>query len=278
MRDAVLDAQHLINGQPLSTISVVDRGFLYGDGIFETLRVEQGKCVFWDAHIRRLDQGCEVLGLPKPSVSLLEEEMRQLVGIKTGVAKIILTRGAGQRGYQLPLKANTTRVLSFFSDTVGPTKYFPISTGPARICHLRLSQQPALAGIKHLNRLEHVMARAEWQDPNIAEGILMDTQGHVISGTMTNLFIIKNQHLYTPIIDKCGVKGIAREQIIAYCHKTQIACEEKEISLTELVESDEIMVCNSVKGITAITAIQEYNKQFTTHFIKQYMSQALAFC
>lgn len=272
MRDAAIEAQHLINGQPLSTISVVDRGFLYGDGVFETLRVSQGKCIFWKEHIKRLEQGCEVLGLPRPDSELLQREMQQLVGKQSGVAKIIVTRGEGERGYQLPAIVRATRVLSFFPGN--PEKK---REAKARICQLRLSHQPALAGIKHLNRLEHIIARAEWQDPSIKEGILMDTQGRVISGTMTNLFCVKNERLYTPKIDNCGVKGIAREEIIAYCHKKQIPCEEKNISLAELISSDEIMVCNSVKGITAITAIQEYDKQFTTHFIEQHISQALAF-
>lgn len=271
-------AKHLINGCESSHISVLDRGLLYGDGLFETIWVHEGNPYYWATHLQRLWRGSDILALPKFGKQILETEIAQVCQKQSGILKIIITRGESERGYQLPHITNPTRIISFFPD-VNPladkNKFLQIK---ARICKVRLSPQPFLAGIKHLNRLEHIMARSEWRDDQIGEGILLTYNDHVISGTMTNLFFTKDNKVYTPKIVECGVRGIAREQIITYCHQQQISCEEVEVSLQQLLNADEIFLCNSIKGILAITEIEGYNHQFTTHFTHRFLKQALVFC
>lgn len=272
-----MTSQHLINGCESSSLSVLDRGLLYGDGLFETLWVYQGKPTYWEAHIRRLLQGIEVLSLPPLPISLLETEATRLCQNQTGILKIIITRGIGERGYRPPSTSNLTRILSFFPDLNPLAIKNKFSQTKAKICKLRLSLQPLLAGIKHLNRLEHVLAQTEICEDKIGEGILLSYTGQVISGTMTNLFCIKNKIVYTPQITECGVRGIAREQIIAYCHQYSLPCIETTISLQELLVADEIFLCNSVKGILSITEIEGYSYQFSTEFTEQFLKPALIF-
>jgi 4-amino-4-deoxychorismate lyase len=127
----------------------------------------------------------------------------------------------------------------------------------ARICALRVSAQPALAGIKHLNRLENVLARREWGDPDIAEGILLDSDGNVIGGTMTNIFIAENGALTTPDLRLSGVAGVTRERIFARAAASGIACRVENISTERLLESDEAFVVNSVIGVWQIRALAD---------------------
>ena len=171
----------------LPTVPFDDRGFAYGDGVFETLLLRDGQPVLWAFHRARLSRGCEVLGITPPSDQALEASWQApdtSRHVETGqtaqleVLKIVVTRGSGGRGYASPAEP-VTRLLSQRS---------PFAPAPERwqqgvsvcLCHMRLGHQPVLAGIKHLNRLENVMARREWQGDDIAEGLLADPQGNVI--------------------------------------------------------------------------------------------------
>ena len=106
------------------------------------------------------------------------------------LAKIVVTRGAGGRGYGIPPGLRTTRLVMAFDATQQPAERTRDGVA-ARRCALVLSEQPWLAGAKTLNRLENVLARAEWDDPAIAEGLLCDAAGRVVEGTMSNLFAVR---------------------------------------------------------------------------------------
>ena len=204
----------LINGQSAEHISVLDRGFQYGDGLFETLRVSTGKPRCWTQHMTRLAAGCQVLhiAMPEPAL-LLSEAMSLCAGRRDGVLKIIVTRGVGERGYAPPAQAATTRVLSLSSAAVFPQTYYRDGVS-VRVCDTRLAGNPVLAGIKHLNRLEQVLARAEWRN-EVAEGLMLDNNNNVIEGTMSNLFCVQESEsgpvLKTPLLTQRGVKGITGE-------------------------------------------------------------------
>jgi 4-amino-4-deoxychorismate lyase len=268
----------LINGQEQSQISILDRGLLYGDGLFETIWVHQGKAFYFADHLHRLQNGCERLAIPAPSSETLLTEIEQLCSDQQGILKIIITRGIGERGYRSPEKINCSRIVSFFPENQPQIANHKLSIIKARICKTRLSQQINLAGIKHLNRLENVMARSEWQTADIMEGIMLDTDEQVISGTMTNLFLIKEGILYTPEIKTSGIKGIAREQILRYCDNHRIPCYETKITLKQLLNADEFFFCNSIQGFWAVKEIEGHDKQFSTEFIQHYLKQALIFC
>ncbi len=239
----------LVNGSDKDHIELSDRGFQYGDGLFETIAVRNGKPVCFDRHLVRLKDGCDRLYIPFPGAELLTLEARQLVQQTTdSVLKIILTRGSGGRGYRQPNTIKTTRVLSLHPFPEYPSNYK--ETGiVTRFCNTRLGINPDLAGIKHLNRLEQVIARAEWSDPAIQEGIMLDNNGYVIEGTMTNLFYVKNNTVYTSPIDLSGIAGIIRGIIMQMSSSYGYPVIEHNFTKEQLLSADELFLTNSIIGI-----------------------------
>jgi 4-amino-4-deoxychorismate lyase len=245
----------LINGDCREHIEISDRGFQYGDGLFETIAVTNGQPVFLDRHLDRLEAGCRRLYIPFPSAELLNFEAKKLcLHTNEAVLKLILTRGSGGRGYRQPDVIQTTRVLSLHPFPDYPDNYKEQGIA-ARFCDTRLGSNPALAGIKHLNRLEQVLARAEWTDPDIQEGIMLDMNDHVIEGTMTNLFYTKNNTLYTSSLDRSGVAGIMRSIIMTISSDHNLSVMEHTFTKDELLSADEVFVCNSIVGIWPIKQI-----------------------
>lgn len=248
----------LINGESKEHIEISDRGFQYGDGLFETIEVRDGLAVFLERHLERLNSGCQRLGIPFPGMDLLSLETSELSRRSTpnrAVLKIIITRGSGGRGYRQPDVIQPTRVLSLHPYPDYPDVY-PEQGIVARFCTTRLGLNPALAGIKHLNRLEQVMARSEWNDASIQEGLMLDANDHVIEGTMTNLFYIKNSGLYTAPLTQSGVAGIIRRIIMTLASDHGLSVIEHEFTKDELLSADELFVCNSIIGIWPIRQIE----------------------
>ena len=240
----------LINGVPGDQVSIHDRGLLYGDGIFRTLRVVDGCMQYWPRHYLKLQQDCSALRIACPEAALLCEEMRGLIEQQPdGVAKIIITRGEqSARGYAPVENIIPTRILSLTPPLDYPDRNY--SQGVRlQICDLRLAHQPKLAGIKHLNRLENVLAAAEWSDPDIAEGLLLDIFGNVIEGIRSNLFMVRNGELFTPNLSSCGVAGIQRERGIEWAAKHGVQCWVSQFGLAELLVADEVFLVNSVIGL-----------------------------
>ena len=248
----------LINGEDRHSIDVSDRGFQYGDGLFETIAVANGKPLFLQQHLSRLFAGCKQLLIPPPDIALLVAESRQLASkADNAVLKMIVTRGSGGRGYRQPANIAPTRVLSLHPFPEYPADY---QTDGVRIrfCQLRLAKNPALAGIKHLNRLEQVLARAEWDDDAIQEGLMCDHEGYVIEGTMSNLFVVKNDMLLTPNLTHCGIRGILREIVVNFASTRKIGVFEKQqLDQQSILEADEIFITNSVIGIWPVRQLNE---------------------
>ncbi|TAN70970.1 MAG: aminodeoxychorismate lyase [Methylobacter sp.] len=248
----------LINGESKEHIEISDRGFQYGDGLFETIEVRDGQAVFLESHLERLDLGCRRLYIPFPGVQLLSLEAKELCRqwhSARAVLKIIVTRGSGGRGYRQPDVIQPTRVLSLHPYPDYPENYREQGI-VARFCTTRLGLNPSLAGIKHLNRLEQVMARSEWNDQAIQEGLMLDGNDHVIEGTMTNLFYIKNDRLYTSALTQSGVAGIIRSIIMVLSANHGLPVIEHTFTKDELLSADEVFVCNSIIGIWPIRQIE----------------------
>ncbi len=244
----------LINGKHKNTLASTDRGLHYGDGLFETIEVIQGLPVFFAQHLTRLKKGCQVLKIPYPAEALLLDEITQVSkGIQHGVVKLMLTRGSGGRGYRPPETIQVTRLVALypFPDYLESYKTQGIK---ARFCELRLGLNSVLAGLKHNNRLEQVLARSEWQD-EFQEGLMLNLNEHVIEGTMSNLFVVKEQKIYTPEITLSGVKGVMREIIITIARKNQIPVQEVSLTADFVLDADELFVSNSVIGIWPIKSL-----------------------
>ncbi len=245
----------LVNGVLSDSISAADRGLLYGDGIFRTLRVAGRQPLHWQRHYRKLQQDCAALALPCPDASLLLEELQRLIVGTDGVAKIIITRGTGARGYAPPDNSLPTRILSLAPFSSYPDELY-IRGVKLRICDLRLSHQPRLAGIKHLNRLENVLAAAEWEDPGIAEGLLLDRDGNVIEGTRSNLFMVRGGALLAPDLSRCGVAGVQRERVLEWAAAHGVPCRIARFGQPELLAADELFLVNSVIGLWPVRELQ----------------------
>jgi 4-amino-4-deoxychorismate lyase len=124
-----------------------------------------------------------------------------------------------------------------------------------RLCDLTLARQPILAGIKHLNRLEYVLARAEWSEPEIAEGLLFDSQGELIEAVTSNVFIVKGGRVFTPYLDQCGVAGVMRAEVLACAARLDVAAEETRLFLDDVLCADEVFLTNSLHGIRPVRAL-----------------------
>lgn len=250
----------LINGKHQQSLDIADRGLQYGDGLFETLKVKHGEPVHLVKHLQRLQYGCERLLIPCPDLELLTEEAKHLSQQQSlAVLKIIVTRGIGGRGYRQPDTIATTRILSLHPYPEYPVHYKQQGI-VVRFCKTRLGLNPDLAGIKHLNRLEQVLARAEWHDPNIQEGLMLDHLNRVIEGTMSNLFFVKDHTLLTSPLNDSGVAGIQRQHILQLAHIHHIPVKEHYFMQNELLAADALFVTNSIIGLWPIRQIAQ--KQF----------------
>ena len=251
--------QILINGQSEVSVSSQDRGFQYGDGLFETLAMENGEVRNWPLHWNRLCDGCDRLFLPSLNeIQILSEIDHVSCGVGKEIIKVIYSRGIGQRGYAFDEGTSSTRVIS--AHPWPKLRETNVNIGiELFVCKTRIAIQPALAGIKHLNRLENVLARHEWNSEQYAEGIMLDTRDNVIEGTMSNLFIVKNGRLQTPDISDCGVKGITRQRIIEIAKEKGISLDVVPIKMDQVFNADEVFVCNSIIGIWPVNKIRHQN-------------------
>ena len=239
----------LVNGIPGDTIAVTDRGLAYGDGVFRTLAVHGGQPRQWRRHYDRLSRDCAALGIVCPDETALRSDLTQLSRSGSDFAvKIIITRGSGSRGYAPPSPAQPTRIVSASALPQYPQD-FAARGIRLRLCAIRLGFQPALAGVKHLNRLENVLARREWNDADIAEGLLCDTEGNAICGTMTNLFLVERGALFTPALTRCGVAGVTRDRVIDAAAQHGVACHVENIACERVLQAEEVWLTNSLVGI-----------------------------
>ncbi|XQU07517.1 aminodeoxychorismate lyase [Halomonas sp. LY9] len=233
---------------PMPQVPFDDRGLAYGDGIFETVLLRDGQPVLWDYHRARLEQGCQRLNIPLPSAQQLVQTWQSPPTSALEVLKLILTRGSGGRGYALPEHVEPrliSRRMPFAANAERWQRGVCV-----RLCHLRLGHQPLLAGIKHLNRLENVLARQEWQDSRIAEGLLADSSGKMVEATSMNLFWSSNGVLWTPSVDHCGVAGTLRAALLA-----QGVIREGTLSIDDLPRSERLWVGNSVQGVWPVSEL-----------------------
>lgn len=240
----------LVDGREDACVSALDRGLAYGDGLFETILFVANRAPLWQRHMTRLAEGCRRLGLEAPdAVRLAQECARTATGMAQAVVRITLTRGVGARGYAAASGMSMTRIVAAFPPPPPRADWYARGMR-VRLCETRLATQPLLAGIKHLNRLEQVIARAEWDDAAIDEGLMCDADGHVIGATAANLFAVIDGRLVTPALDRCGVAGVMRAELLA---RTPVAV--RDIDLEELHEADEVFLTNALRGIVPVAML-----------------------
>jgi len=266
---------YLINGDFNQGISPLDRGFAYGDGVFRTMLIRNAQPDNWPLHYQKLVADCAVIGIVCPSAELLISDMQQLFSVTENqpeVAKIIITRGEGARGYAPPAITNPTRVVI----KSATSKYAPdifVKGVNLHLCETRLPEQNKLAGIKHLNRLENVLARMEWNDESLFDGLMLDQQSNVIECTMSNIFARFDDVLITPDLSACGVAGITRQRIIWLASTLSLKVEVKPLSFAKMALADEVIICNSLYGALSVNKID--HKKFPVQNLAKNIRDAL---
>lgn len=244
----------LLNGVPAQHWPLDDRGCQYGDGVFRTLRVENGRPRWWPDHLLKLRQDAEHLGISCPADTVWEADAAQLLDRDSeAVLKLVLTRGGGPRGYRPAAGGQSNRMVS-----LAPLpEHVRQPTARLRVCQLRLAEQPRLAGVKHLNRLEQVLARMEWDDPDIDEGLLLDATGRIVSAVSANLFIHLDGELLTPRLDRCGVAGVTRDRVSRAAARLGLPVREADLDLDQARAATEIMLTSSLVGVWPVARLEE---------------------
>ncbi len=242
-----------VNGRRGGALDPGDRGLQYGDGLFETMRVRRGAVRLLGLHLERLYAGCARLDLrPPPRARLRRELERAAAQADEAVLKLIVTRGAGSRGYRPSGTLRATRIVSLHPP--------PPARGAGRAVVIRLCATPVginprLAGMKTLNRLESVLARGEWRDERIWEGLMADTDGYLVCGTMSNLFVRRGSFLLTPALDRCGVAGVMRRWVLEQAPAAGLRAVEGRLRLEDVERADEVFMTNAVAGVVAVAAL-----------------------
>jgi len=241
----------LVNGARGQGVSPLDRGIHFGDGLFETIACRGGRPRFLTFHLERLISGCERLQIRAPEPELIAGEVCELArDADRAIVKVLVTRGAAVgRGYAAAGKETATRITIRYP---WPDEDVSKSHDGVKVCTLsmRLGENPLLAGLKHCNRLEQILARAQWPaDIDVSEGLLFSSSGNLVSGTLSNVFIVRGSIVQTPRIDLCGVAGVMRRVVIREMHQAGIRMQECVLRTEDLQEADEMFLTNARIGI-----------------------------
>ncbi|WP_210395273.1 aminodeoxychorismate lyase [Motiliproteus sediminis] len=272
----------LVDGAWVDALPVDDRGLAYGDGVFETIAIIDGKPRWLHRHLERLLRGCERLLIPHDGLAdRLHADIMCLLSQSplmppVGVVKLIVTRGSSGRGYAVDRSAAPRRIVRLSPAPDYPGSY--LTEGVAvRLCQTRLAEQPQLAGIKHLNRLEQVLARMELA-ANEQEGLLCDYAGRVVEGTCSNLFAHFGACLVTPSLSRSGVAGIAREVVIERARRCGVTVEIDDLTVAQLVEADALVLTNSLIGAWPVAQFHghRYDSIAAAHTLRDWITGAEA--
>jgi 4-amino-4-deoxychorismate lyase len=237
------------------SIDVQDRGLHYGDGLFETIACRGGRPRFLPLHLERLAAGCERLGIGYQDFAPLAAQVRALAAAQPAcILKLILTRGNAGRGYA-PQGAGPPHSLLLQYPWPAEERALWEQGVAVRTAHGRLGENPALAGLKHLNRLEQVLIRAEWSDPDIHEALVFSSSGWLISGTMSNVFLVSDGRIVTPALTHAGVRGVMRRVVMREAQAAGLTVTEAPLAAAALATAAEIFLTNARIGIWPVRAL-----------------------
>ena len=237
-------------------VSIDDRAFQYGDGLFETVAIRSGEPRLWNYHLDRLTMGCERLQIAVPDVQVLRKQLDHAVA-NSGespaccAAKIVVSSGVSARGYARVTPTSARTYIGVFATLPVATNFYRDGVA-TRVCDTRLALFSATAGLKTLNRLEQVLARSECVADSAFEGLTLDARARLICGTMSNVFIVSNQTITTPSLHRCGVEGVMRRHAIETLRANDIAVDIRDVREDELYSSDEVFLANSQFGILPV--------------------------
>jgi 4-amino-4-deoxychorismate lyase len=253
-----------IDGVRGETLPADDRGLHYGDGLFESIGVREGVARFLEAHLARLASGCVRLGIGFSSMAELRAEIAAALALSPprAMLKIIVTRGSAmRRGYAPQGTESARRLMSLWPEAALPTS---VAEGVAlHRATFTLADNPTLAGIKHMSRIENVMAAREVAAAGAFEALLLDGSGHVISGAMSNVFLVRDGQVFTPRLDRCGVAGVMRSVVLRECASLGITAEDRRVTLDALLAADEVFITNARVGVVPVLRVGEHSYHMT---------------
>jgi len=262
----------MINGVIADYININDRALQYGDGLFETILCIDKKLYYWQQHYQRLQSSARKLDIKCPNEKLFLDDIRQLLDDEENVPdtscttacaiKIILSRGTGERGYKYPKNIDTNRLVMLSQLAADYSSLLPaqLLCGDLFLCKTQASINETLAGIKHLNRLENVLASNEWKNTSkdqYIDGLMLNADQHVIECTMSNIFAVKNDRLLTPDLKRSGVRGVMRDEVIKLAATNNIDVSENNITIDELKTMDELFITNSLIGLKSVSKFDD---------------------
>jgi 4-amino-4-deoxychorismate lyase len=243
-----------LNGQPTQDPWLVDRGLHFGDGVFETISCCAARPRFLKLHLERLTLGCQRLSIgPIDEGGLRALITRLAAEVGTCIVKVIVTRGhALARGYAITGDERPTQIVLRYG-TSEPQVQNAFRVG---LSSVPLGENPLIAGLKHLNRLEQVLAQKQRQERKLDELLMFSSRGILISGTMSNVFLVKDDRLLTPSLDKCGVAGIMRRVVLREAVRAGLSCEERVLDDDDLQSATEIFLSNSRLGVVHVAELE----------------------
>ncbi|MET0660981.1 MAG: aminodeoxychorismate lyase [Steroidobacteraceae bacterium] len=253
-----MTVQAWLNGDliadPEHALAITNRGLHYGDGVFETMHLLDGQIRFLDAHIERATEGCARLGIELSTARLLQELSRLPLQKQASIVKLVLVRSGAGRGYRPAPHGAAMRLILLYPWTEAG------STVRAQWCSTRWSRNPQLAGLKHLNRLEQVLAQRELRE-SVDEGLMLDTEGEVVSATSGNVFVVREGKLCTPDLRLCGVSGVMRRQVIGAARAIGHGVDECVLRPADIEGADEAFITNALRGIRPIVQLDAHRWQ-----------------
>lgn len=251
-----MSVSKLVNGRPAETINLADRGLQFGDGVFRTIKVLNSEPIWWARHYAKLVHDCAQIGIIAPTAATLLADIAQLAP-SNHTLKIIVTRGETARGYVAPADLSPNRIVQ-----MAPLPAYSPELAEhgvtLRTCTTRASWQPALAGVKHLNRLENILARREWADPAIFDGLMFDRNDDLIEGVMSNVLVLLDGVLCTPDLSESGVAGVCREMVMLAAQRLGIPTAVCKINRMQLPAVQALWVCNSLAGLLPVVALDDW--------------------
>ena len=260
-----------IDGVRAEALPLPDRALAFGDGLFETLLLHHGDPLFAELHMQRLQRGLQVLVFPD-CLATASEQLQVAAGAvrKLGwpwaALRLTISRGTGPRGYAPPV-ATKPRVIISASELSNDCQQMA-AAATLSLATVRWPTQPVLAGLKHLNRLEQVLAAAECRAAGTDEAVMLDQSGQVVSVVAGNLFLLHEERLQTPVLRDCGIAGTRRRLVIEqWATALGLPVQESTLSLQDLESADEVFYCNSLKGLRPVASFGQ--RHWSSHTVCQ---------
>lgn len=247
-----MNVRWFVNGDAVDHVDAADRGLAYGDGLFETMAARAGRVLRLDHHFERLVDGCARLAMRPPDLETAAAEIDAAIAdLARAVVKLVVTRGAGGRGYAPPAHPEPARILGIFPWPERDASHYTRGI-VLKSVNVPIGENERLAGLKHLCRLEQVLGQLELAGSGADEGLQKRADGRIVGGTSSNVFSVRGGRVATPALVTCGVRGVMRRAVIEACEHDGVPVAETDLVDADLHAADELFVTNAIAGVRPV--------------------------